>query len=65
MSSEFDLFLGLDLPGFLGDSNFLLPWDVTVRAEKDKWPAVGEAMGKKSNKFWYIFRSGSARISGW
>ena len=36
-----------------------------MRAEKDKWPAVGEAMGKKSNKFWYIFRSGSARISGW
>ena len=41
---------GLDLPGFLGGSNFLLPWDVTVRAEKDKWPAIGEVVGKKSKQ---------------
>lgn len=41
------LFLGLDLPGFLHGSNFLLPWDITVRVEKEKWPTVGETGGKK------------------
>ncbi|XP_052821205.1 nonsense-mediated mRNA decay factor SMG8-like isoform X2 [Mya arenaria] len=38
---------GLDMPGFLPGSNFLLPWDVTVQAERDKWPPVGETGGKK------------------
>jgi hypothetical protein len=44
------------LPGFLHGSNFLLPWDITVKAEKDKWPSIGETTTsrkgrqKKSNK---------------
>jgi hypothetical protein len=41
---------GLDLPGFLSGSNFLLPWDITVQAERDKWPTVGETTGKKGKQ---------------
>ncbi|XP_046362085.2 nonsense-mediated mRNA decay factor SMG8-like isoform X1 [Haliotis rufescens] len=41
---------GLDLPGFLQGSNFLLPWDITVRTEKEKWPTVGETAGKKARQ---------------
>ncbi|XP_053379318.1 nonsense-mediated mRNA decay factor SMG8-like isoform X1 [Mercenaria mercenaria] len=41
---------GLDLPGFLSGSNFLLPWDITVQAERDKWPTVGETSGKKGKQ---------------
>ena len=48
--SYISMVTGLDLPGFLGGSNFLLPWDVTVRAEKDKWPAIGEVVGKKAKQ---------------
>ncbi|KAH3818615.1 nonsense-mediated mRNA decay factor SMG8-like isoform X1 [Dreissena polymorpha] len=38
---------GLEMPGFLPGSNFLLPWDVTVQAERDKWPTVGESSSKR------------------
>lgn len=41
---------GLDLPGFLHGSNFLLPWDITIKAEKDKWPSVGEMASRKSKQ---------------
>ncbi|XP_050413442.1 nonsense-mediated mRNA decay factor SMG8, partial [Patella vulgata] len=41
---------GLDLPGFLAGSNFLLPWDITVKANKEKWPTVGETAGKKGRQ---------------
>ncbi|KAL3861502.1 hypothetical protein ACJMK2_007534 [Sinanodonta woodiana] len=41
---------GMDLPGFLSGSNFLLPYDITVRAEKDKWPSVGETVSKKGKQ---------------
>ncbi|XP_062606772.1 nonsense-mediated mRNA decay factor SMG8-like isoform X1 [Saccostrea cucullata] len=54
-SSMYNHNTGLDLPGFLHGSNFLLPWDITVKAEKDKWPSIGETTSrkgkqKKSNK---------------
>lgn len=42
--------LGLDLPGFLHGSNFLLPWDITVKAEKDKWPSIGETTSRKGKQ---------------
>ncbi|XP_048764668.2 nonsense-mediated mRNA decay factor SMG8-like isoform X2 [Ostrea edulis] len=55
-SSLYNHASGLELPGFLHGSNFLLPWDVTVKAEKDKWPSIGETTTsrkgrqKKNNK---------------
>jgi len=45
---------GLDQPGFLHGSNFLLPWDIAVRGgsvDKSKWPLVSEATGKKLPKY--------------
>ena len=42
--------IGVDLPGFLHGSNFLLPWDITVKTEKDKWPSVGEMSRKSKQK---------------
>lgn len=44
------LCVGLDLPGFLGGSNFLLPWDITIQTERDKWPTVGETSSKKGKQ---------------
>ncbi|XP_041359908.1 protein smg8-like isoform X2 [Gigantopelta aegis] len=41
---------GFDLPGFLAGSNFLLPWDITLQAVKEKWPTVGETAGKKGRQ---------------
>ncbi|KAK3104605.1 hypothetical protein FSP39_006005, partial [Pinctada imbricata] len=41
---------GLDLPGFLHGSNFLLPWDITVKAEKDKWPSIGETTSRRGRQ---------------
>ncbi|ESO91360.1 hypothetical protein LOTGIDRAFT_228810 [Lottia gigantea] len=41
---------GLDLPGFLAGSNFLLPWDITLKISKEKWPTVGETAGKKGRQ---------------
>jgi hypothetical protein len=35
-------FAGLDLPGFLQGSNFLLPWDLPVHAERERWPTIIE-----------------------
>ena len=43
-------FLGFDLPGFLAGSNFLLPWDITLQAVKEKWPTVGETASKKGRQ---------------
>ncbi|KAG7157524.1 SMG8-like, partial [Homarus americanus] len=38
-----------DQPGFLPGTNFLLPWDVTVKIEdRDKWPAIADTLGKKA-----------------
>ncbi|KAI8796259.1 protein smg8 [Biomphalaria glabrata] len=36
---------GLELPGFLAGSNFLLPWDIPVKSEPEKWPSVSETFG--------------------
>ena len=41
---------GLDLPGFLTGSNFLLPWEIIVQTERDKWPTVGETSAKKGKQ---------------
>ncbi|XP_076452120.1 LOW QUALITY PROTEIN: nonsense-mediated mRNA decay factor SMG8-like [Babylonia areolata] len=38
---------GLDLPGFLTGSNFLLPWDLPVHVEKDRWPTITETTSKR------------------
>lgn len=37
-------FIGLqDQPGFIPGTNYLLPWDVTVKLEqKERWPALWE-----------------------
>ncbi|ROT82205.1 putative protein SMG8 isoform X2 [Penaeus vannamei] len=38
-----------DQPGFLPGTNFLLPWDVTVKIEdRNKWPAIADTLGKKA-----------------
>ncbi|XP_050702519.1 nonsense-mediated mRNA decay factor SMG8-like [Eriocheir sinensis] len=38
-----------DQPGFLPGTNFLLPWDVTVKIEdREKWPAIADTLGKKA-----------------
>ncbi|CAL1543691.1 unnamed protein product [Lymnaea stagnalis] len=37
--------VGLELPGFLPGSNFLLPWDIPVKTEQEKWPSVSETFG--------------------
>ncbi|KAK7494187.1 hypothetical protein BaRGS_00014660 [Batillaria attramentaria] len=39
--------LGLDLPGFIPGSNFLLPWDIVVRSERERWPTINETTGKR------------------
>ncbi|KAK8373992.1 hypothetical protein O3P69_016213, partial [Scylla paramamosain] len=37
-----------DQPGFLPGTNFLLPWDVTVKIEdRDKWPAIADTLGQE------------------
>lgn len=36
---------GMDLLGFLPGSNFLLPWDIAVKSEQEKWPTVTETFG--------------------
>ena len=41
---------GLDQPGFLHGGNHLLPWDVVVKGDRDKWPTVGETSGGKKGK---------------
>ncbi|XP_069113163.1 nonsense-mediated mRNA decay factor SMG8-like [Argopecten irradians] len=41
---------GLELPGFLHGSNYLLPWDITTKIEKDKWPSVGEMASRKGKQ---------------
>ncbi|KAK4311693.1 hypothetical protein Pmani_016826 [Petrolisthes manimaculis] len=36
-------------PGFLAGTNFLLPWDVTVKVQdREKWPAIADTLGKKA-----------------
>ncbi|XP_025084396.1 protein smg8-like isoform X2 [Pomacea canaliculata] len=38
---------GLDLPGFLPGSHFLLPWDIPLCTQRDRWPALGETTSKR------------------
>ncbi|KAK3784339.1 hypothetical protein RRG08_017913 [Elysia crispata] len=47
-SSLYSHTMGLELPGFLPGSNFLLPWDISIKSEQ-AWPSVAEtfASGKK------------------
>lgn len=49
-TSSYNHTQGLELPGFFHGSNFLLPWDITVRMERDKWPGLGEANKKGKQK---------------
>ena len=46
---QYNVSTGLELPGFLPGGNFLLPWDISVKTEQEKWPSVNEtyAGGKK------------------
>ncbi|XP_064460631.1 nonsense-mediated mRNA decay factor SMG8-like [Ornithodoros turicata] len=50
-----------DQPGFITGTNFLLPWDVAVKFEKDRWPSLWEGKrpqnwkGKKNGKDGYQF----------
>ncbi len=30
--------------------NFLLPFDIPVKGDKEKWPSIGDQPGKKSGK---------------
>ncbi|XP_039249346.2 nonsense-mediated mRNA decay factor SMG8-like [Styela clava] len=44
---------GLETPGFLPGTNFLVPWDIPVDKHKDdatQWPAPGEAHGVLGKK---------------
>ncbi|BFZ23591.1 hypothetical protein BsWGS_26630 [Bradybaena similaris] len=43
--SQYSHMNGVDLPGFLPGSNFLLPWDICVKNEQEKWPTVSETFG--------------------
>ncbi|GFS04651.1 protein smg8-like [Elysia marginata] len=47
-NSLYSHMMGLELPGFLPGSNFLLPWDILVKSEQ-AWPSVAETFtsGKK------------------
>lgn len=39
-----------DQPGFITSTNFLLPWDVTVKTDnREKWPTIAETSGKKGH----------------
>lgn len=42
---------GLDFPGFLHGSNYLLPWEIQPKVQQqestEKWPSIGESSGKK------------------
>ena len=49
MSPCFSL-TGLDQPGFLHGSNFLLPYDVIITVDRDKWPVLGESKKGKTRK---------------
>ena len=50
------MFSGLDQPGFLRDSNFLLPWDIPIpkgSALDPSWPVPSESAsggGRKGGK---------------
>lgn len=45
-----------DQPGFVAGTNFLLPWDVAVKVDKERWPSLWEGKraqtwkGKKNGK---------------
>ena len=45
--SSYNPLVGLEMPGFLKDSNFLLPWEVNVESTEnsktESWPAPGES----------------------
>ncbi|RUS78116.1 hypothetical protein EGW08_014124 [Elysia chlorotica] len=43
-SSLYSHMMGLELPGFLPGSNFLLPWDISIKSEQ-AWPSVAETFG--------------------
>ena len=41
---------GVDQPGFLHCCNFLLPWEVGIHGDKDKWPSIADMSTKKSRR---------------
>ncbi|XP_064642230.1 nonsense-mediated mRNA decay factor SMG8-like isoform X2 [Lineus longissimus] len=41
---------GLDQSGFLHGTNFLLPWDIHLKVDKERWPAVSESSKKSKGK---------------
>ncbi|XP_074655649.1 nonsense-mediated mRNA decay factor SMG8-like [Tubulanus polymorphus] len=41
---------GLDQMGFLHNTNFLLPWDVFIKVDQEKWPLVAETKKGKGKK---------------
>ena len=48
-----DILLGLDQPGFVTSSNFLLPWEVVIKGivkDQAPWPHVGEPTTHKQRK---------------
>ncbi|KAL7630023.1 UNVERIFIED_CONTAM: hypothetical protein RMT77_019855 [Armadillidium vulgare] len=48
-------------PGFLTGTNFLLPWDVTIKIkDKEKWPAIADSMGKKG----FLLKNKKNRMGG-
>ncbi|XP_064611274.1 nonsense-mediated mRNA decay factor SMG8-like isoform X2 [Liolophura sinensis] len=49
-ASAYNTTQGLDQQGFLPGSNFLLPWDIPITAEKEKWPTVGEGVMRKGKQ---------------
>lgn len=49
-------------PGFLAGTNFLLPWDVTVKVQdREKWPAIADTLGKKA----LMLKNKKNRGGGW
>ena len=41
---------GLDQPGFLHYTSFLLPWDVVLRSDRDGWPTAMSGKKYKQKK---------------
>ncbi|XP_013398523.1 protein SMG8 [Lingula anatina] len=48
--SSYSPVTGIDQPGFMHGSNYLLPWDILVKGDREKWPAINEAPGGKKGK---------------
>ena len=45
------VFAGVEQPNFSHQCNFLLPYDVMVKPDTEKWPMVNEAGGRRGRQY--------------